>query len=351
MNLRNRAGIVLPAVVFVLLIVELLAVAALAIAYGESAVANQMTAAARAELTARDGLISLLNDTLIRPQPRAPGTSITLPAQANPDGTTHSVSLERLSAGVFLARAEGSYGLAQRRIRSRVALLFEIADPLAILAQFPGAFGTAGAVNLVGTAVIDGSSSAATPSQWLAPNCSTWLPPSLAGAGVTLAPVTTFDRLGYMALSTVQQLADRQEGGVLDLMPVGGPDCLRTASGNWGAPLDPAHPCADFFPLIYSAGDLTVASGSGQGILVVDGNLQLSAGIRFFGLVLVRGRLIMAPGAEIDGAVLVQSAALPSIIDNARILRSDCAIARALQQSPALNHLAPRRGRSWIPHF
>lgn len=351
MSVRNRAGIILPAVVFVLLIVELLAVAALAIAYSESGVANQVTAAARAELIARDGLINLLSDTLVRPQPQAPGTSITLPAQANSDGTTHSVSLERLSAGVFLARAEGSYGLAQRRIRSRAALLFEIIDPLAILAQFPGALGTAGAVNLVGNAVIDGSSARATPSQWLAANCSTWLPPSLVGAGVTLEPVTAFDRLGYMSLSTVQQLADRRESGVLDLMPLSGPDCLRSANANWGAPLDPVHPCAEYFPLIYSAGDLTVASGSGQGILVVDGNLQLSAGIRFFGLVLVRGRLVMAPGAEITGAVLVQSAVQPSFLDNASIRRSDCAIARALQQSPALNRLTPRRGRSWIPHF
>lgn len=351
MNVRSRAGIILPAVVFVLLIVELLAVTALAIAYSESAVANQVSAAARAELTARDGLISLLSDTMIRPQPQPPGTSVTLPAQTNPDGTTHIVSLERLSAGVFLARAEGSYGLAQRRIRSRAALLFEIADPLAILAQFPGAFGTVGAVNLVGNAVIDGSSPAATPSQWLAASCSTWLPPSLGGAGVTLEPVTAFDRLGYMSLSTVQQLADRQESGVLDLIPVSGPDCLRSANANWGAPIDPAHPCAEYFPLIYSAGDLTVSSGSGQGILVVEGNLQLSAGVRFFGLVLVRGRLVMAPGADITGAVLAQAAVQQSFLDNASIHRSDCAIARTLQQSPALNRLKPRRGRSWIPLF
>ena len=351
MNVRNRAGIILPAVVFVLLIVELLAVAALAIAYSESAVANQMTAAARAELTARDGLIHLLSDTVIRPQSQAPGTGILLPVQSNPDGTRHAVVLERLSAGVFLARAEGSYGLAQRRIRSRAALLFEIADPLAILAQFPSALGTVGAVSLVGNAVVDGSSPATTPNQWLAANCSTWLPPSLVGTGVTLEPVTAFDRLGYMSLSTVQQLADRQESGVLDLMPVGGPDCVRAASANWGAPLDPAHPCADYFPLIYSGGDLTIASGSGQGILVVDGNLHLSAAIRFFGLVLVRGRLVMAPGAEITGAVLAESAAQPSFLDNASIRRSDCAIVRALQQSPALNRLTPRRGRSWIPHF
>src|SRR5687767_7360165 len=133
MNLRNRAGIVLPAVVFVLLIIELLAVAALAIAYSESAVANQVSAAARAELSARDGLISLLSDTVIRPQSQAPGTHVTLPAHTSPDGTTHTVSLERLSGGVFLARAVGSYDLAQRRLRSRAALLFETADPLAIL--------------------------------------------------------------------------------------------------------------------------------------------------------------------------------------------------------------------------
>ena len=349
--IRIRAGIILPAVVFVLLIVELLAVTALALAYSESAVANQMTAAARAELAARDGLIGLLNDTAIRPQPRAPGTRIDLPVQSSPDGSTRTVTLERLSPGVFLARAEGTHGLAQRSIRSRASLLLEVADPLAIIAQFPGAFGTAGAVSLVGGAVVDGLNPAAIPSHWLAANCSTWLPPSPAGLSVTLEPMTSFDRLGYMSLSTVKQLADRHESGALDLMPVGGPACLLSASANWGAPLDPAHPCADYFPLIYSAGDLTVSSGSGQGILVVDGDLQLSAGIRFFGLVLVRGRLVMAAGAEITGAILAQSAAQPSILDNAIIRRSDCAIARALQQAPALNRLTPRRGRSWIPHF
>ncbi|MEX2282865.1 MAG: hypothetical protein WEE89_10330 [Gemmatimonadota bacterium] len=341
-------GIILPAVVFVLLIIELLAVTALTIAYRESSVANQMTSAARAELAARAGLMQLTRDSTLHVQVLAPGARLNLPARASDDGASHVIVLERLSSSLFLARATGSHGPAQRRIRADAVLLFTSPDPLAILAQFHSALGSAGPVSLSGGALADGSTGADVPNQWTAADCTSWLPPSMALTGITIEPITSFDRLGGWSLSTVDSLADRHEAGALDLVSVASGDaCLRSSAGNWGAPLVHAHPCSGYFPLIYSAGDLTLGAGAGQGILVVNGDLALSSSTRFFGLVLVRGRLLMAGNSEIVGAVLAQSAAL----DGAHVVRSDCALARALQNAPALNRLTPRPGRAWLPHF
>ncbi len=348
----SRAGIILPAVVFVLLIIELLAVTALAIAYQESAAANQKTSSLRAELAARDGAIQTVADTALRLQMLAPGMRLQLPARAGHDGAQYEVAFERLSGSLFLARSEGSHGPANRRIRAAAALLFSAPDPLAILAQFPGALGAAGSVSLLGTAEVDGSTADRPPAQWLPADCTNWLPIVTATPGLTMEPATSFDRLGGLSPRTVDQMADRHESGTLDLVPVAsGTECMPAALGNWGTPLDPAHPCSRYFPLIYVATDLTVTSGSGQGILVVEGNLTMSAGTRFFGLVLVRGRIVMAANSEIVGAVLAQSLVQPTVLDGASVRRCDCAIGRALLNTLGMNRLTPRRGRAWIPLF
>src|SRR5688572_14823536 len=94
---RLPPGIILPAMVFVLLVVELLAVTALTIAYRESTVANQMTSTARAELAARTGVLSIASDSTLQVQALAPGARVRVPPQTGSDGATHETVLERLS--------------------------------------------------------------------------------------------------------------------------------------------------------------------------------------------------------------------------------------------------------------
>jgi hypothetical protein len=140
--------------------------------------------------------------------------------------------------------------------------------------------------------------------------------------------------------------ADRFESGAISPGPpaASGP-CDYSAPDNWGAPLDPAHPCHDFFPLIAAAGPLAIGPGAGQGILLVNGDLTLLAGAVFYGAILVRGEL-RAHGGVVHGGVRTLAAGSPLDL---RVHASDCALWRAFHRSPALRKAWRPPGRWWLP--
>jgi hypothetical protein len=73
---------------------------------------------------------------------------------------------------------------------------------------------------------------------------------------------------------------------------------------NWGDPLNDDEPCTNYFPIIYVAGDLTVNTGVGQGLLLVDGDLNAQGNFTFYGIVIVRGRLrTSGSGNHFNGGV------------------------------------------------
>ncbi len=69
-----------------------------------------------------------------------------------------------------------------------------------------------------------------------------------------------------------------------------GIDPLLTADGqcdvskalNWGAPFDPLSPCHEYYPIIYVPGDMKINGNTGQGLLLVEGNLDVQGGFEFF---------------------------------------------------------------------
>jgi len=138
------------------------------------------------------------------------------------------------------------------------------------------------------------------------------------------------------------ELADIVHAGdarLREIRPRVGPpgDCARSAIANWGAPRLPGHPCFDYFPIIYAAGDLTIESpGSGQGILLVDGDLTLTGGFEFYGVLIVKGRLTLTDhGSQVYGAAWVHNEDRESNLvgGGAGISYSRCAIRRAVQGS------------------
>lgn len=144
-------------------------------------------------------------------------------------------------------------------------------------------------------------------------------------------------------------------GNVSGLAPVTSgtpPRCNTGVESNWGAPMDTASACFNYFPIIYHYGDLTVSgSGSGQGVLLVEGNLQVQGRIDFYGPVIVTGAVnIRGTGSDdvkFYGGVLAQDVTLDDsrLTGNATVNYSSCAIRRALQGSSvptALNE------RSWV---
>lgn len=154
---------------------------------------------------------------------------------------------------------------------------------------------------------------------------------------------------GWPAPELLGGVADHIVGeGALSLAPrKTGDACDVSASGNWGAPLDPDHSCAGYFPLIYVPDSLTVRAGAGQGILVVQGDLALEAEAHFYGVVLVAGALTLAPGARITGAV--RTALQPEGAGG--IAFELAAVRAAVSASTGLNRPFRPARRAWVPLF
>jgi hypothetical protein len=122
-------------------------------------------------------------------------------------------------------------------------------------------------------------------------------------------------------------------GGTTIVGPrVSGTACDKTNIYNWGDPTR-LGPCANYFPIIWARGNLTINGGQGQGILIVDGDLSVAAGGTFYGPVLVRGRLASSgTGAHFVGGVMVanQNGVPSTILGGGTFKFSRCAMITAL---------------------
>jgi hypothetical protein len=141
--------------------------------------------------------------------------------------------------------------------------------------------------------------------------------------------------------------------------PVAGPQpsgtatrCDTSVQDNWGEPAVPAAVagCSHYYPIILAQGNLSVSGGSGQGILLVSGDLEIDGGFAFYGPVVVRGHLsVRGGGGRFLGAVKASSATLlPSGAGSAEVAFSGCAVSSALlARAPA----TPLPTRSWAQLF
>ena len=125
-------------------------------------------------------------------------------------------------------------------------------------------------------------------------------------------------------------------------------ECDTASPSNWGDPSG-ATACAAWLPIIHAPGDLDVVGGAGQGVLLVDGDLELSGGFEFTGAVIVAGTMTIGPGgAQVSGGV--RAAAVVDASGASRpppfVLRSSCALREALL---AAGRLVPVADRPWAP--
>lgn len=128
--------------------------------------------------------------------------------------------------------------------------------------------------------------------------------------------------------------------------------CNTGDLANWGDPLheEANTACQSYFPIIHVTGNLKMTGGAGQGILLVDGNLNASGGVQFYGPVIVKGEFSVTgngQGARFLGGVMAANVDLADskIAGNAVVTFSRCALTRALNGS-ANPRLDPARG--WI---
>lgn len=284
---------------------------------------------------------------------------------------TYSTTVTRLNGNVFLVRAvgerfRGTTYTDANLLGSRSLSLFARLVPVNI--QINAAITARSDVQVGGNATIDGNDNA--PPGWLAcGSASPALPaiitsgtvstngsPNISGAGSPpyRQNQTIADSIFSSPYNQLVAAANLTMGsGNLKPNPVvsGTPaTCNKTNILNWGDPTATTA-CAGYFPIIHITGTGTTSiqsNASGQGILLVDGNLSLAGGFKFNGIILVKGSFDASHGNNtIYGAVFSGSDASlddVTITGTPTVRYSTCAINRVLNASAVAQ---PLRSRSW----
>lgn len=256
----------------------------------------------------------------------------------------------RLNDMSYLVRSEGFS--ADSGSRHHTGLLVRV-RPLEI--QIDAALQTQGKLKIGGSAYISGSD--APPSGW---SCDATEP---AKPGISIPDEDDISTVGCGGYSCIHgdpkieedptindssmttfgdyvfdDLADKANkfiyGGNRKIQPslVGGA-CDTSDPNNWGDPENPSAPCANYFPIIFSRGHLTVNGVQGQGVLLVDGDLSVQGNFRFYGPVVVKGTLkTEGTGGHFNGGVIAANVDLEqnTVLGNAVVNYSSCAVAKAL---------------------
>jgi hypothetical protein len=157
--------------------------------------------------------------------------------------------------------------------------------------------------------------------------------------------------------ATYDQLAARANvvlsGGTYKTNPnFGGPSgCDKTDLLNWGDGMNPATACGNYYPIIHIVGSATLNGDQGQGILLVDGDLDVQGSYQFFGIVIILGDLKTSGGGSTDahfwGGVMAKNADLSvqNLSGKATLNYSSCSILSALQ---ATSPISMMRSRGWV---
>lgn len=130
--------------------------------------------------------------------------------------------------------------------------------------------------------------------------------------------------------------------------------CKTIDEYNWGAPLDSTSSCHYYFPIIHAEGNLRInSSASGQGILLVDGDLHIQGGYQFYGVMIIKGRFTTGNGeARINGTTIIfgdGDIGTESTVNGTPIVSfSSCSIDRAVRYNSDIGRAVPIAGRSWI---
>jgi len=164
---------------------------------------------------------------------------------------------------------------------------------------------------------------------------------------------TSFTNFGG---ATYNQLAARANivlsGGVYKTNPTFvGAACDKNDLTNWGDGMTPTSACGGYFPIIHITGNATLNGDQGQGILLVDGNLEVQGSYQFFGIVIIQGELKTSGGgtseAHFWGGVMAKNANLDTqnLSGKATLNYSSCSILATLlaTATPAM-----MRSRGWV---
>lgn len=127
--------------------------------------------------------------------------------------------------------------------------------------------------------------------------------------------------------------------------------CNTADPQNWGDGMNPGSPCGSYFPIVYISGDATLNGVQGQGLLLVDGTLNIQGSYEYYGVTIIQGDLKTSGGGSTEahfwGGTFSKSAALTiqNMSGKATLNYSSCALARVLQ---ATARPVAMRSRGWV---
>jgi hypothetical protein len=181
----------------------------------------------------------------------------------------------------------------------------------------------------------------------------TGVPPVVNDPTINNGTFTTFGGATYAQLAARATIV--LPSGNYQTDPVAsGSTCNKTILTNWGDGMNPSQPCGTYFPIIHATGTITLNGTQGQGILLVDGDLNVQGSYQFFGITIIQGDLKTAGGGSTDahfwGGVMAKNAdlSIQNISGHATLNFSSCSILAALQaQSP----ISMMRSRGWVQLF
>jgi hypothetical protein len=378
MEHKKNCGFALPVAVFALVIVGVITTGGFFIARQEGRIGVASEYAGMAFFLTEQGLVDLIGrwDRELFGALSAWGDTII--TEDYPALGTVTTRVTRMTDYLYYVDAAGTVtrGGAMRSGASRrvgVTLRFVTAD----IAP-PAALTTRGPTSLTGTAEVHGEDEA--PPEWggacsgfplankpgiLTDNASQV---SRQGAAeITGDPAvaedssivdSTFTHFGDLTWDDLTGMANiRLSGGNLTTLA---PDSTVTGAcragqafpTNWGNPENLGAACSNWFPVIHITGDVNIQSGGvGQGLLLVDGDLELRGDFLFYGIIIVQGSLgTQGQGNRVFGAVMASNADFDSqaVTGGSVVTNSTCAVRRAILNNSGLTRVRPLASRSWV---
>ena len=384
MNTSTRqAGFALPAALLALVVVGALVTGGVYAAMAEGQASGNMSHGHFAFVAAERGIEDMMG-TLDRPyfeDMGAVGTTDVIGPVAIEVGdldAQYTISIHRLGKFLFKMDSEGEivsggrYAGTKREVSQMIKILHvSVPDTVAVTTQGPlrtrGKSGIIG-VDSIPTGWTDcedkGSRTAvlAKESDDIDIKGQTGLVGTPEKAEDATMDLDSFERYGDMELDDLRAMANYtlSPGGTYNGMAptASGGVCNTTDTNNWGDPNNPAGACHTYWPIIYAPGDLKLSTGIGQGILIVDGNLQVTGNFEFTGIVFVRGDLkASGTGNKLAGSVNIYGTAVGTELGESTggqgtgntILRlSSCAIERAYNYNDRFSRPIPLGQRKYV---
>jgi hypothetical protein len=380
---RNRQGFALPVALASMVVIAVL-IAGVYYTSGQSArSARDITSSEQAFRVAEQGLVraSVHFDTVFANAATVGQTSGPITYTPTVANATNTVRITKLTATSWLIASTATVGLGTAKATGTTAQIFKSQVPSF---NFLGALSSNGPTKIGGSSLINGNDTS--PTGWSCPPNSAPMPGLAMGPGdsldisgctsgncligspalsrTTAANDTTkyfvFGDLTWKQLTTLA--TKRYTGNVTmsRIQPnpevVGSPcvisDVQASFNWNWGD-IRSNFPCSNYFPILYFEGGtatVKLSGGTGQGIMLIEGDLEISGGFEFYGPVIVRGRLrTTGAGGKLNGGVMAANVDLEqnTVLGDAIITYSNCAISTAIAGAFA-GRILPASQRSWV---